>query len=105
MESETGKKDIVIFETAEGGVGFLNTLLNKNIFEQILLTLELLHDKDPDGGCLRACYECLLNFYNQLEHEKYDRNTILDFLKKVSRDHIGDCFLYFAKTSFCYCCK
>ena len=35
MESETGKKDIVIFETAEGGVGFLNTLLNKNIFEHL----------------------------------------------------------------------
>jgi hypothetical protein len=48
MESENGKKDIVIFETAEGGVGFLNSLFNKNTFDGIIMkTLELLHDKDP----------------------------------------------------------
>jgi len=42
---------------------------------------KLLHDKDQSGGCLKACYECLLNFYNQREHETFDRRLVMPFLK------------------------
>jgi hypothetical protein len=87
IESKDGEMDIVIFETAEGGVGSLNSILQKNRFEQIIsTTLELLHEEDNKNskGCLKACYECLLNFYNQKEHENYDRNIILPFLKRFT---------------------
>jgi hypothetical protein len=65
-------------------------------FEQIIsTTLDLLHDRDQDGGCLKACYECLLNFYNQREHETFDRRLVMPFLKKfqnieISKGNIDD---------------
>ncbi len=33
------------------------------------------------AGCNKACYECLLNYYNQRDHEKLDRNLILPTLR------------------------
>ena len=35
----------------------------------------------PTAGCNKACYECLLNYYNQRDHEKLDRNLILPTLR------------------------
>ena len=84
MDSDERKKEIIIYETAEGGVGYLQTIFNKNRFEQIIsTTLELLHENDQDKGCLKACYECLLNFYNQREHENFDRRLAVPFLRKI----------------------
>jgi hypothetical protein len=52
--------------------------------------LEILHFA-PDGtdtrpaedereGCARACYDCLLSYYNQSDHAILDRRLIRDFL-------------------------
>ncbi len=77
---------IILYETAEGGIGAIQALTNQNRFNEIIKrTLELLHDLDPDkDGCDRACYECLLNFYNQIEHEKIDRHLVIPFLRKLT---------------------
>ena len=73
---------IVLYETAVGGSGVLASLDEPGR----LLTLaqrarELLHEEDPTGGCERACYECLLSFYNQRDHEKLDRQVVLPWLQ------------------------
>lgn len=54
-------------------------------------TLALLHF-DPDTGEdraehpeHRACYECLLNYTNQLEAERLNRHRIKAFLMELSR--------------------
>ncbi|HNT06619.1 MAG TPA: hypothetical protein PKJ21_10640, partial [Anaerolineae bacterium] len=41
---------------------------------------EILHENDPEGGCERACYDCLLTFYNQMDHEWIDRQLVLPWL-------------------------
>lgn len=81
---------IILYETAEGGIGAIQALTNQNRFNEIVKrTLELLHDLEPDkDGCDRACYECLLNFYNQIEHEKIDRHLVIPFLKKLTNTSI-----------------
>ena len=38
--------------------------------------------------CSKACYECLLNFHNQREHEKLDRNLVLPVLRKLEKVEI-----------------
>jgi len=34
-----------------------------------------------DGGCGGACYECLLTYQNQLDHELLNRERVLPFLR------------------------
>ncbi|HYN44437.1 MAG TPA: DEAD/DEAH box helicase [Candidatus Limnocylindrales bacterium] len=77
---------IILYESAQGGIGAIHALTNQNRFNEIIKrTLELLHDLEPDkDGCDRACYECLLNFYNQIEHEKMDRHLVIPFLRKLT---------------------
>ena len=86
VKSDPGKIDVIFFEVAQGGTGALKSLFIKSRFEQIIsTTLELLHDGEAAGGCQKSCYDCLLNFYNQREHEQYDRNLILPFLRRFSQ--------------------
>lgn len=40
----------------------------------------VLHGDIDDNGCERACYECLLSFYNQSEHELLDRTLVESWL-------------------------
>jgi hypothetical protein len=44
--------------------------------------MEVLHLGEEEG-CESACYECLLTFYNQRDHEVLDRKLILPFLKRL----------------------
>jgi hypothetical protein len=44
---------------------------------------ELLHEGDPEGGCDRACYDCLLSFYNQRYHELLNRALVLPVLQAL----------------------
>ncbi len=88
--TDPSKVDIIIYENAEGGVGLLPTLFSNNRFETIISkALELLHDKDSKDGCIRSCYECLLNFYNQREHDKFDRKIVLPLLRNFTSVEIN----------------
>ena len=69
---------------AEGGTGAIKALLDPYRFEEIVLRArELLHEFDTEPGCNSACYECLLSFYNQREHELLDRNLVLPGLRAL----------------------
>ncbi len=84
-------------ESAEGGAGVLRRLQAE---PEALATaarkaLEIAHF-DPDTGqdlgqapgaherCERACYDCLLSYSNQLDHELIDRHSIKDLLMELS---------------------
>ena len=84
---------IVIWESAEGGTGISEVLINdKKAFARIAeKALELCHftsQGKEDGSaaqkaCVAACYECLLSYTNQNEHRFIDRNIIKDFLVEL----------------------
>lgn len=81
--SEEGAKTIIIYETFEGGTGALNALKNPNTLKEVFKRArEVLHE-DEDDGCAIACYDCLLNYYNQREHAFLNRNVALDFLRSL----------------------
>jgi very-short-patch-repair endonuclease len=84
---------ILFYESAEGGAGVLRRLLEDQqaIREVAQEALHLCHF-DPESGrdfghaphaqedCESACYDCLLTYYNQRDHQLLDRKAIRDFL-------------------------
>jgi very-short-patch-repair endonuclease len=84
---------ILIWEAAEGGLGVLRRLVDEPdaLSGVASLALEIMHF-DPDTGedmrppedevhgCARACYDCLLSYYNQRHHRLLDRHLVRDLL-------------------------
>jgi hypothetical protein len=91
---------LLFFEAAEGGAGVLRRLATEDGQLRIIArkALELMHF-DPDTGedlhraeyaredCAQACYDCLLSYSNQSDHQNLDRNTVVDLLQKLIRAH------------------
>jgi len=75
---------IVLYETAVGGSGVLASLAEADRLVMVVARArELLHEGDPEDGCERACYDCLLSFYNQRVHELLDRRPVLPWLQAL----------------------
>jgi len=73
---------VVLYETAVGGSGVLASLAEPGRLARVIeRARELLHEGDPEGGCERACYACLLSFYNQRDHALLDRTLVLPWLQ------------------------
>lgn len=90
---EEDKQSILLLEAAEGSLGVLRHLVEtpSALREVARKALETLHfdpetgidlrpAEDETEGCARACYECLLSYYNQRDHWLLDRHQIKDFL-------------------------
>jgi hypothetical protein len=75
---------VVLYETAIGGSGVLASLAEPGRLSTVVARArELLHEGDPEGGCERACYDCLLSFYNQRDHERMDHTLALPWLQAL----------------------
>ncbi|RCK72738.1 MAG: Helicase, C-terminal:Type III restriction enzyme, res subunit:DEAD/DEAH box helicase, N-terminal [Anaerolineae bacterium] len=89
---------ILFYEAAEGGAGVLRHLVSDpNAFARVAFqALQLCHF-DPRSGadvrrapnakedCEAACYDCLMSYYNQMDHRLLDRHSIKEFLQRCSR--------------------
>lgn len=93
-----GTRNLLLFyESAEGGAGVLRRLvLDKKAWRDVArVALEICHF-DPKTGedkkraphasedCDAACYDCLMSYGNQWDHEHLDRHAIKDFLMKMA---------------------
>jgi very-short-patch-repair endonuclease len=93
---------LLFFEAAEGGAGVLRRLVTEHaqLNHVARRALELLHF-DPHTGedrqhaeraterCAQACYDCLLSYGNQWDHQKLDRHTAKGLLMDM-RDAVLD---------------
>jgi hypothetical protein len=61
------KGGILFWEAAEGGLGVLR------------------RPADADAGCARACYDCLLSYYNQRDHAALNHHPVRDLLMTLTR--------------------
>jgi hypothetical protein len=78
------RRRLVLYETAEGGTGAVEALTDPHRLAAVVRRArELLHEWDADGGCEKACYECLCSFYNQRDHDRLDRRLVLPFLQSL----------------------
>ncbi len=93
MPAAQDRKEILFYEASEGGAGVLRQIVEDPAVLPLLArrALEICHF-DPDtledkgtNTCGKACYECLLDYGNQLDHKDLDRYLIRDLLKELSR--------------------
>jgi very-short-patch-repair endonuclease len=87
------RRIILLYEAAEGGAGILRRLVEdrKALPRVATRALELCHFEPTTGNdvkhapkskedCAIACYDCLLSYYNQRDHEILNRHAIRDTL-------------------------
>lgn len=90
---QSGHRGLLLYENTEGGLGVLRRLVDEpRAWARVAAkALETLHfdprtgaDQRPDT-CRRACYDCLLSYYNQRDHRWLDRHLVRDFLQQLTR--------------------
>ncbi|MBM7278983.1 DEAD/DEAH box helicase [Gordonia rubripertincta] len=88
---------LLFFEAAEGGAGVLRRLATEDgeLRAVARKAIEILHF-DPDTGndlrraphavedCAQACYDCLLSYSNQWDHQRLDRHCVLPLLQELA---------------------
>jgi len=93
LPSRDERRLILLYEASEGGAGVLRRLVydSKAFGEVARQALQICHF-DPDTGedlhraeraqedCEAACYDCLMSYYNQMDHHILDRQSIRDLL-------------------------
>jgi ATP-dependent helicase YprA (DUF1998 family) len=92
------RHSILLYESAEGGAGVLRRLVDDpNAFARVASqALQLCHFDPLTGDDLRrapnaredceaACYDCMMSYYNQMDHRYLDRQTIQEFLMQCSQ--------------------
>jgi hypothetical protein len=93
LPSRKERRLILMYEASEGGAGVLRQLLEdpgamSAVAEE---ALRICHFNPADGAdlhrapgaredCEAACYDCLLSYYNQMDHRDLDRHLIKDHL-------------------------
>nr|MDO8113472.1 DEAD/DEAH box helicase [Candidatus Sigynarchaeota archaeon] len=83
---------IIIYETEDGGVGVLKSLVSnpERWKKAIEMMREILHVKsfipfeEYPEACDRACYNCLLGYWNQRDHVFLNRNAVIPLIQQWS---------------------
>lgn len=88
MPSASARQELLLYEASEGGAGVLRLLVEDPMAIPMLArhALDVCHFdpvtlKEKHGTkCGKACYECLLDYNNQPDHEFLDRHKIRQLL-------------------------
>lgn len=95
LPSAEQRTSILLYEASEGGAGVLRRLVEdpRELPQVARLALELCHydpsappddakEQEPEPGedpletCESACYDCILSYYNQRDHQHLDRRRL-----------------------------
>ncbi len=97
LPTDKDRRVILFYEAAEGGAGVLRQLIDDpHAFNKVASKALFLCHFDPETGedfkraagaredCEVACYDCLMSYYNQIDHRLLDRQSIKEFLTHCS---------------------
>jgi ATP-dependent helicase YprA (DUF1998 family) len=97
LPDANNRKLILLYESAEGGAGVLRQLVDRpQAFAEIAQTAlqlchfdpltgeDLRHAENTQEECEAACYNCLMSYYNQMEHRLLDRQAIKEILMTLT---------------------
>jgi hypothetical protein len=73
------EEECVFHETVAGGAGYLERMVS-TLPEVARRALEVLEGHE----CVRSCYGCLRNYYNQSEHAVLDKELVLEPLRAIA---------------------
>ncbi len=102
LPSFEDRRVLLFYESAEGGAGVLRRFLDEkgDLAAIAALALELAHfaiagDEIRDAAqdlpgehCVAACYDCLLSYTNQPDHQRIDRMFLPDLLRPWLRARV-----------------
>ncbi len=96
------RQQILFYESAEGGAGVLRRLVSDpEAFSLVAKkALEICHYEPETGDdqgrapgaredCEAACYDCLMNYGNQRDHELLDRKAIAAILMEMAQSNVS----------------
>lgn len=95
LPTQDERKSLMFYESAEGGAGVLTRLANEphSLAEVASAALKLMHFSNPEGlwsvealegleqkhnglsVCEAGCYQCLLSYFNQPDHDNINRRN------------------------------
>lgn len=97
LPNMASRRQLLFYESSEGGAGVLRRLIEEpQILREVALkALELCHYDSQTGDdllhapraretCEAACYDCLLTYSNQRDHQILDRRSIRDVLLRLA---------------------
>ncbi|MGC8486564.1 MAG: DUF1998 domain-containing protein, partial [Candidatus Baltobacteraceae bacterium] len=73
---------VALFETVNGGAGYLRRAAN-DLPRIAQRALKLVRHEPP---CVRACYVCLLSYYNQRDHDRIDKRLVETLLQEIAAE-------------------
>ncbi|MBL8818725.1 MAG: DEAD/DEAH box helicase [Planctomyces sp.] len=93
LPSPKERNEILFYESSEGGAGVLRQLAeDPSVIPAIARRALAVCHFDPEtledlkaDACGKACYECLLDYFNQPDHQQLDRFLIRDILAELAR--------------------
>ena len=111
LPSSLDRRALLLYEAAEGGAGVLNRLATSGdqLAQVARAALAAMHYKLPEGHftpsqltdlasgtdksvkpCEAGCYQCLLSYYNQPDHELIDRRDaeVISLLVNLANAHV-----------------
>lgn len=96
------RKQLLIFESAEGGAGVLRRIVeDANSIKEIAIEALRLCHFDPATGtdlrrakgstedCEAGCYDCLMSYSNQRDHDLLDRHAIRQLLLDLKGSEVS----------------
>ena len=95
LPSRDDRRLLLFYESAEGGAGVLRRLIHdepiwRRVAREALRrchfdpdTLEDVSGSRDGDRCEAACYQCLLTYRNQMDHQLLDRDTLADRLAQL----------------------
>jgi hypothetical protein len=96
------RRSILLYEAAEGGAGVLVRLAREPgaLAEVARTALRIMHYGDQGDGtwksldhdCQAGCYQCLLSYFNQPDHDKINRRdkTALEILTSLANGSLQE---------------
>jgi len=97
LPGRSDRRHLLLYESAEGGAGVLRRLIDDSAaFAQVAREALRLCHFDPDTfederkapgapeDCEAACYNCLMNYSNQRDHQLLDRHTVKQYLAELA---------------------
>lgn len=92
LPSKDQRKSILFYEATEGGAGVLKRVIDNPGFSLVIREAidlchydpvtfkDLLNAPQAKEPCEAACYDCLMSYSNQTDHELLDRRAIINIL-------------------------
>jgi len=101
LPSQADRRQILLYESAEGGAGVLRRLLDDpSALAQVARAALSRCHFDPDSGedlrrapgatedCEAACYDCLMSYTNQPDHRLLDRQLVRTLLRDLAASRV-----------------